>query len=85
MSGGAAQSRVSTMGTSYRHAPLLLVHASADHHFACREFRKQKYVIDKSELERHEEIGQGAYGVVWRATWRDMEVRRLVCSDTDRA
>lgn len=30
----------------------------------------KKYVIDSDELERREQIGKGAYGLVWRAIWR---------------
>lgn len=31
-------------------------------------------MIDPSEVERIEEVGRGAFGVVWRAEWRSMSV-----------
>jgi predicted Ser/Thr protein kinase len=40
-------------------------------------------MIDPSEVERMEEVGRGAFGVVWRATWRDMEVAVKDVHDAD--
>jgi len=35
---------------------------------------KQKHLLNYADIEKHEKLGSGAFGVVWKGNWRKMDV-----------